>query len=194
MENVKHDALVALSTGEVLVDLTKDDVTADKVDAGIWFHDKTGFRQQGTSTKTVDASKATATAADVPIGLTFGRGDELATGTMPDFQSKDIEVSTTDGTAIPHGRHDGTGKAKLAESELAKLIPSNIKQGVSLFGVEGDFGADDISAQSKTVIPTFEKQTINPDEGFAFLSSVEVEAIKVTRTDNEWGGTSVVIG
>ena len=194
MENVKHAALVALATGEVLSDLTKDDIKAENVDAGIWFHDRTGLRQQGTSTKTVDASKATATAADVPMGLTFGRGDELAVGTMPDYSGRDIEISTIEGTSIPYGRFDGASKAKLSAEEIAKIIPSNIKEGVSILGIEGDFGADDISSQSKVVSPSFERQIINPDEGFTFLSSVEVEAIKVTRTENEFGGTTVTIG
>lgn len=194
MENVKHAAVVALANGEILIDLTKDDVKAENVDAGLWFHDKTGLMQKGKSTKTVDASKATATAADVPVGLTFGRGDELATGTMPDYHGKDIEISTTDGTAIPYGRFDGTSKAKIADSELAKLIPANIKQGVTIFDIHGEYGPDDISAQSKKVTPTFEKQVVSPDEGYAFLSSVEVDGIKVTRTENEYGGITVTIG
>ena len=74
------------------------------------------------------------------------------------------------------------------------MVAGNIKEGVTILGVAGDYGADDISSQSKTVTPTFEKQIINPDEGFTFLSSVEVEAIKVDRKDNEAGGVTVTIG
>ena len=35
-----------LKTGEVIFDLTQDDVKQENVDAGIWFHDKTGERKK----------------------------------------------------------------------------------------------------------------------------------------------------
>lgn len=185
---------VVLSNGETLIDLTQDDVKPEHVQKDIYFHDKAGVRQKGTNTKTVDASSVTAEAADVLAPKTFGKGDEVQTGTMPDNSGKDIVITNIEGTAIPFGYSDGSGKAKLADAELAKLVAGNIKEGVTILGVIGEFGADDISSQSKTVTPTFEKQVINPDDGFNFLSSVEVEAIKVDRKDNEAGGVTVTIG
>lgn len=185
---------VVLSNGETLIDLTQDDVKAEHVQSGIYFHDKTGERKQGTNTKTVDASSATAEAAEVLEGRTFGKGDEMQTGTMPDNSGKNVEISTLNGTPIPKGYNDGSSFAKLSDAEIAKLVAGNIKEGVEILGVMGEFGADDISSQSKTVTPTFEKQVINPDDGFTFLSSVEVEAIKVDRKDNEAGGVTVTIG
>lgn len=190
----EFNSKVVLSNGEVLIDLTQDDVKAEHVQSGIYFHDKTGERKQGTNTKTVDASEATAEAAEVLAGRTFGKGNEMQTGTMPDNSGNNVEISTLAGTPIPRGHYDGSGVAKLADAEIAKLVAGNIKEGVNILGVTGEFGADDISSQSKTVTPTFEKQTINPDSGYSFLSSVEVEAIKVTRTDNEAGGVTVTIG
>lgn len=185
---------VVLSNGETLIDLTQDDVRPEHVQKDIYFHDKTGARKQGTNTKTVDASEATAEAAEVLEGRTFGKGNEMQTGTMPDNSGNNVEISTLGGTPIPKGYSDGSGVAKLADAEIAKLVAGNIKEGVEILGVMGDFGADDISSQSKTVTPTFEKQVINPDEGYAFLSSVEVNAIPVDRKDNEAGGVTVTIG
>lgn len=190
----KLTSKVTLITGEVLVDLTQDDVKAEHVQSGIYFHDKTGLRQKGTNTKTVDASTATAEAAEVLAGRTFGKGAEMQTGTMPDNSGKDVVITSKAGAPIPVGYSDGSGKATLSESDLALLIPANIKEGVNILGVEGDYGADDISSQSKEVTPTFEDQTINPDSGYTFLSSVKVNAIPVTRTDNEAGGVTVTIG
>ena len=118
----------------------------------------------------------------------------MQTGTMPDNSGQNIEISSLGGTPIPKGYSDGSSVAKLSDSEIAKLVAGNIKEGVTILGVEGGFGADDISSQSKTVTPTFEKQVVNPDEGYTFLSSVEVEAIKVDRKDNEAGGVTVTIG
>lgn len=190
----EFNSKVVLSNGDVLIDLTQDDVKPEHVQKDIYFHDKTGARKQGTNTKTVDASNATAEAAEVLSGRTFGKGAEMQTGTMPDNSGQDIEISTLGGTPIPKGYTDGSAIAKISDAEAAKIVAGNIKEGVTLFGVPGTFGADDISSQSKTVTPTFEKQVINPDEGYTFLSSVEVEAIKVDRKDNEAGGVTVTIG
>ena len=185
---------VALANGDVLIDLTQDDVKAEHVQNGIYFHDKTGARIKGTNTKTVDASEVTAEAAEVLVGRTFGKGEEVQTGTMPDNSGKDVLISTKAGTPIPKGFSDGSGKARLSDTELAKVIPSNIKKGTTLLGVEGTFGADDMASQSKEVAPTFEDQTIVPDDGVTFLTSVTVKAIPVIRTDNDAGGVTVTIG
>lgn len=190
----EFNSKVVLANGDVLIDLTQDDVKPEHVQKDIYFHDKSGKRQQGTNTKTVDASEATAEAAEVLVGRTFGKGNEMQTGTMPDNSGSNVEISSLAGVPIPKGYSDGSGVAKLADSEIAKLIAGNIKEGVTILGVDGEYGADDISSQSKTVTPTFERQIINPDEGYAFLSSVEVEAIKVDRKDNEAGGVTVTIG
>lgn len=194
MENEFYSK-VALSTGEVLIDLTQDDVKAEHVDAGIYFTDKTGRRQQGTSKKTVDASEVTAEAAEVLAGKTFGKGDKVEVGTLPDHSGKNVVINSKEGAVIPRGAFDGTTKAILSDEDRAKLIPENIKEGVTILDVEGKFGADDISSKAKEVTPSFEEQVFNPvDDGATFYSSVKVKAIPVTRTDNEAGGVTVTIG
>lgn len=190
----QYNSKIALKTGEILIDLTQDDVKAEHVQNGIYFHDKTGARLQGTNTKTVDASNVTAEAAEVLEGRTFGKGAEVQTGTFPDNSGTNVVVSSKGGALIPRGAFDGTSKAVLSDTALANLVPENIKEGVTILDVEGSFGADDISSQSKEVTPSFAEQNILPDEGYTFLSSVKVNAISVTRTDNEAGGVTVTIG
>lgn len=180
--------------GKAVIDLTKDDIKPEHVASGIKFHDKTGAPQTGTNTKTVDASTATAEAAEVLVGRTFGRGEEMQVGTMPDNAGDDVDVYDLDGTRIPKGYHDGSGRAKISASEMAKLIPGNIKEGVTILGVRGDFGADDFSAQFKEITPVFEDQVIAPDAGYSFLSGALVKAIPVTKQLNEAGGYTVTVG
>lgn len=190
----QYNSKIVLSNGEVLLDLTLDDIKPEHVDAGIQFHDKTGAPRTGTSTKTVDASGVTAEAAEVLAGRTFAKGAQVQTGTMPDNSGTNVEISTTAPVAIPRGYTDGAAKAKIADSELAKLISANIKEGVTILGVEGGYGADDISSQHKSATPTFEQQEITPDVGYTFLTSVTVAPITVSRADNDAGGVTVTIG
>lgn len=190
----QYNNKIVLSDGTVLIDLSQDDVKPEHVQKNIHFHDKTGTPQVGTNTKTVDASEVTAEAAEVLNGRTFGKGDRVETGSMPDNSGKTYEMNATTPVTIPMGYQDGSSKVKLSDTELAKLKPENIKQGVSILGVQGDFGADDIEAQSKTVKPTFVEQVIQPDTGYTFLTSVTVEPIGLTYTDNEAGGVTVTIG
>ena len=190
----EFNSKIVLSDGTVLIDLTQDDVKAENVDDGIYFTDKTGRRQKGTSKKTVDASEVTAEATEVLAGRTFGKGKEVQTGTMPDNSGKDIIITTKAGSPIPKGYSDASGVAKLSDEDLAKITPDNIKKGVTILETEGTYGPDDMTSQEKTATPSFEEQMILPDAGVSFLTGVKVEAIKVTRTDNEAGGVTVTIG
>ena len=59
-----------------------------------------------------------------------------AVGTMPNKGAAAIELSDLNAKAIDAGYYSG-GTAKIADAEAAKVIPGNIKKGVTLFGVEG---------------------------------------------------------
>lgn len=108
----------------------------------------------------------------------------------PDKTDKDTPVT------IPMGFHDGGGKAKIDATEAAKIIPGNIRDGITLLGVTGTMsGTEGAKPQAKTVTPTFEAQEIVPDSPeYNYLSSVTVAAIPVSQTDNDAGGQTLKIG
>ena len=181
---------------EVKLDLTGDDITADKLAKGIKAHDKSGAPIVGTSTYDADTDDATAVAAEIITGKTAYAKGAKVTGTMPSIGAQTIEISAkTDSKSISMGFHDGSGKAKISDTEAAKIIATNIRQGISILGVTGTMsGSEDMKAQAKTVTPTFSSQEVLPDTGYNALSSVTVGAIPMTETDNSYGGKTLTIG
>lgn len=181
---------------EVKLDLTNDDIKASDLLKNIKAHDKTGAPIVGTCTYDADTSDATAAAAEILKGKTAYVAGSKVTGSMPDNGAKTLEISEKDGEpAIPMGFHDGSGKAKIAAAEKAKLIPTNIREGITILGVEGTMsGSEGMKPQAKIVTPTFTSQEILPDEDYNCLSSVTVNAIPVTETDNAAGGKTLTIG
>lgn len=196
MADKKYNSKVVLGSGEVLIDLTGDSVAADKLVKGVTAHDKTGAPIVGTNTNDVDTSEATATAAEILAGKTAGVNGQIITGTMPNNGGSVLDITDADTpVTIPQGYQDGSGKAQIAESERSKIIPENIRQGVTILGKTGTMsGSEGVKPQAKNVTPTFSAQEILPDEGYNCLSQVNVAAIPVTYTDNAAGGQTVTIG
>lgn len=181
---------------EVKIDLTADTVTPASMLTGVTAHDKSGEIIEGACSFDVDSSKATTAEAEVLEGKTFAARGKSFTGTMPNKGSVNGSIAeAAQEFAIPMGFHDGSGKVSISTTEQAKLIPSNIKKDVTILGIIGTHeGNEEVSAQTKSVNPTFEEQTVLPDEGFDYLSQVTVAAIPVTETENSAGGITVTIG
>lgn len=182
--------------GNVLIDLTGDTVTADKILSGFTTHDKSGASIEGTCDFDVNSGDATVAVAEMLTGKTgYARGTKL-TGTMPNNGAVSGEISTKDGVyTVPQGYHDGSGTVKIKKTEKDKLIPSNIREGVTILGVEGTMsGSEGVKSQSKTVTPSTASQTVLPDDGYTHLSQVTVNAIPYVESDNSAGGKTVTIG
>ncbi|MCM1364664.1 MAG: hypothetical protein NC122_05110 [Faecalibacterium sp.] len=182
--------------GETLVDMTDDTVTEDKLLQGVTAHGKTGEKLTGTCTFDVDSSDATVAVAEMLEGKTaYARGTKLV-GTMPNNGAVNGNIANkTDAYTVPQGYHDGSGKVSISQTEQAKLIPGNIRDGVTILGVEGTMsGTEDAKPQAKSVIPKKETQTILPDEGYNYLSQVTVEKIPYSETVNAAGGITATIG
>lgn len=182
--------------GTVLIDLTGDTVTADKVLTGYTAHDKSGETITGTCEYDVNSEDATVAVAEILTGKTaYARGSKI-TGTMPNNGAVTKTISTkTQEVSIAQGYHDGSGKVSISSTEQAKIIPTNIRDGVTILGVTGTMsGTEGAKAQAKTVTPTTAVQNVLPDDGYNYLSQVTVNAIPYVESDNSAGGTTVTIG
>jgi hypothetical protein len=180
----------------VLIDLTADTITKDKLLKGYTAHGADGEEITGSCEFDVDSSDVTATVSEVLKGRTFAKGGKILTGDMPINGAMNGVITTKDEQVnIPHGHHDGSGKVAISSTEQAKLIPNNIREGVTILGVVGEMsGSEGMKAQSKTVTPSTVDQDILPDSGYNALSQVTVKAIPYVESDNAAGGKTVKIG
>ena len=180
---------------DVKFDLTGDTVAPNTLLTGATAHDKTGAQITGTCSYDSDTSDATVAVAEILKDKTaYARGAKIV-GTMPNNGAKNYTISDLNDQSITMGFYDGSGKISFDSAEKAKIIPANIKNGVSILGVQGTMtGQEDLQVQSKTVTPTFTAQTILPDEGYDYLSQVVVSAIPMTESENTAGGLTLTIG
>lgn len=192
-ENQRVNKIVYGNT--VLIDLTADTVTEDKILASYTAHDASGNIITGTCDFDVNSQDATVKVAEMLIGKTaYARGTKL-TGTMPNNGSISLTISeVNEEVSVAQGYHDGSGKVSILETEKAKLIASNIKQGITILGVTGTLEPSSaIKVHAKTVTPKTTQQTIIPDKGFDYLAQVTVNPIPYVETDNSAGGKTVTI-
>lgn len=193
--------------GTTLIDLTSDTVTKETLLEGQTAHNAAGEVITGKCTFDANTSDATATATEILSGKTAYRQGAKVTGTMPNNAAVAGIISTVDLNAvdengkklypyiIPRGYHDGSGTVQISATELEKLIPENIRDGVNLLGIDGSMtGLEDVHAQSKNAIPKVSSQTILPDPGFNYLTQVVIAGIPYEETTNSAGGTTVTIG
>lgn len=181
---------------EVIMDLTADTVKADKLLKGYTAHGADGELITGACEYDANTQDATATESEILLGKTaYNKGNKV-TGKMPNNGAVAGKISTkAQKYSVPQGYHDGSGTVQIDDTEQAKLIPANIRQGVTVLGVTGTMsGSESVKAQSKEVTPTKEEQTVLPDSGYNSLTSVTVKAIPYTESANSAGGTTVTIG
>lgn len=182
--------------GRVLIDLTSDTVTADKLLSGYKAHGADGNVVNGACDYDMNTQEANATAAEILAGKKAGVAGNMVTGAMKNNGAVEGTISSKDEEyTVPQGYHDGSGKVKIHADEKAKLVANNIREGVTILGVAGSMtGTEGANPQTKTVTPSTSQQEILPDEGYNYLSQVTVLAIPYSEAENPQGGTTVTIG
>lgn len=191
MANEKTNKVVLGS--EVLIDLTSDTVDTSHLLYGITAHDASGEIITGECTYDSDTTDADATASEILAGKYAYVNKNKIEGTMTNRGGVSIEVDDLNGETIPAGYHDGSGTVDIEATEKAKIIASNIKDGVSILGVLGTYTGEGATAQQKTATPTLVQQNILPDSGYDYLSEVIINAIPVVRVLNAQNGYTVTI-
>ena len=177
-----------------LTDATLGQSNGDKILSGESAYGKDGEKITGTCTFDADTSDANATASEILAGQTAYVNGNKITGTMVNNGGvsgviDDVNTPYTIGA----GYHDGSGTVSIDSTESAKIIPSNIKDGVEILGVLGTYTGEGVTAQTKSATPYTTAQSILPDTGYDYLAEVQISAIAYTETPNAYG-TTVTIG
>lgn len=182
--------------GEVLIDLTADTIIKEKLLKGYTAHGADGKAITGTCEFDANTQDATATAAEILAGKTAYNKGSKVTGSMKNNGAVTGKITTKTGKyTIPQGYHDGSGSAQIDSNEQAKIVPNNIREGVTILGVTGSMsGSEGVKPQSKAVTPSTEEQVILPDTGYTHLAQVTVAPIPYVESDNSAGGKTVTIG
>ena len=181
--------------GTTLIDLTSDTVAAAYLLKNYTAHDKSGAPITGSCEFDSDTTDANAVASEILSGKTAYVNKAKVTGSMANNGAANVTVSGTSGATIPAGYYDGSGKAVLDSTSASNLTAGNIRQGVTILGVEGTMSAEDaLTVGAASATPTSSQQVITAASlDYDYITQVTVAAIPYTETDNAQGGKTVTI-
>ena len=181
---------------QTLIDLTGNTVDASHMLSGYTAVGSDGETVTGTCTFDADTRDATATAAEILDTKTAYVSGAKVTGSMPNRGAVSGSISSlATPYSVQNGYHDGSGTVGIDSTEAAKIISGNIKQGVSILGVVGDYGGEPVTAQPISVTPYTTSKTYLPPSGADYISQATVAAIAYSEvTDPVHGGKIVTIG
>lgn len=115
-----------------------------------------------------------AKAEEILIGKKAYVQSEKITGTMPNNGELNY-TPTTQTQIIPEGYTTGGIIGAVSSDIDSNIIPTNIRAGVSVLGIEGNLEPDKPD-QSKTVNPTTQEQVIRADTGYE-LAQVTINPV-----------------
>ena len=148
-----YDNVCFKPNSELEIDIKGDlfgNALAENVIKGNTFTSENGFCIEGT----FDLSDTTATATNILDGKTAYISAGKVTGTMPSYSYGNRYFTMYDEDHfVAQGYHDGSGVFSIAPEEQSKFIPSNIKSGVTILGVTGDYeGEGGIDTSDATAV------------------------------------------
>ena len=187
-----YNSKVVLSNGTVIMDISEDTVVANKLLYGYTAHKANGEPITGSCTFDATTASDTALASEILSGKTaHARGTALE-GTMANRGAVTGTItSASTPYTIQQGYHDGTGTVSISSQTL---LEGNIKSGVTILGVTGNYTGEAISAETRNITPTLTAQVITPSSGYDYIAQVNLAAIPIDYTVNASGGNTVTIG
>ena len=122
----------------------------------------------------VDANDfGNATSDNVLRGKTYTSADGLKrAGAMPNNGAAAIQLSDLTAKPVTAGYYSG-GTAKVADAEAAKIIPENIKKGVTILGVPGSMSGTELSI----VVTVTSGAVVTATKGSTTVSGTSVNGI-----------------
>ena len=185
-------------SGDTLIDLSIDTVTQADVLSPAYVHLPSGVRVQGSCTYDSDTTDANAKASEILATKTAYVNKNKITGTMANIGAQTSSISTVaQEVTITQGYHDGSGKVSINSTEQAKLVATNIKNGVQILGVSGTYtGAELIKATTGSATPADSQQVVLPSDSgdYDYFTQFTVAAIPYSESQNAAGGYTAVIG
>lgn len=187
---------VGLADGTILLDVSSDTAARADVLSGKYFHLATGERTTGTCTYDSNTTDANALATEILSGKTAYVNKVKITGEMTNNGAVSGTISTKAGTyTVQAGYHSGLGSVAIDSTEQAKIVAENIKSGIEILGVTGNYSGESVTAGSVSATPYLTAQTILPSSiSKDYISQVDIAAITVSYSDNAAGGRTCTIG
>lgn len=185
-------------SGDTLIDLSIDTVTQSDVLSPAYVHLPSGERVQGSCTYDSDTTDANAQASEILASKTAYVNKNKITGSMTNVGGQTGSISTVaQEVTISQGYHDGSGKVSIDSTEQAKIVATNIKNGVEILGVTGSYtGSESIKATTGSATPSDTQQVVLPSSSgdYDYFTQFTVAAIPYSESQNAAGGYTATIG
>ena len=146
----------------------------------------------GLSKVTVEAVSSAVDENIVPQNIKKNVTILGVTGTLeqssePVLQTKSVNPSTSSQTITADAGYDGLDQVNVGAVDSSidsDIQSSNIKSGVTILGVTGNYNGEEPVLEDITITPSTQSQTIYPSQGHDGIYEVEVNAVDNTIDSN----------